>query len=476
MIAKQVRLLLAVIAFGVLQLLAPTEARAEGNCPEGYTPARDPGTGVQTGCMPIPGGGGSTGPSAPALPHRPPPPKPSSYVVVYWHPDANDVWAVWNHEHLYDAGFAAYSACTQMMGEGCEKAVEGALMTVLIARTATGKLTQASGKTPETARADLQKYCASQNTTCQVIHEFTASMPKKGRPVAEAFFAGSSAIDRSKLHFAAGYGSNIFYLREKIWLVAGQPSQIAAKKIGGEICWQAEGCIQNDGTRFEIDSGFVLLFKNRYGETEYIDYRVGPDKTELAAQALAACRKATGANCTAGLYLDPRVPYKGEVTLSMLQPWSGLQQATGTLASNQSLVGVGPTGTGPGSGMSHTSRPNPAGGGAYTAQAWIKGDSGVWKFMVWSVSGATSPEAASTAALAECKRDSQLECEVFSETHDTKVALYFDDDHSIRVGRVRYEVDPAPLIRQKCKSEKTTCTIVRIIDSRAPLIERIEVR
>ena len=322
--------LFALLAGCVLSMIQPHTANAQSVCIRSEVTS-DKSVQYCAQWSQDPSGASTT----PSLPSRPPPPKPSSYVAVYWHPDAKDVWAVWNHDHLYDAGFAAYSACTRIMGDGCEKAVEGSLMTVLIAQTPDGRLTQASGKNPKQALQDLERYCSSQAMKCRVIHEFTAAMPKKGRPVAEAHFPGRSAIDSSKLHYAAGFGRNMFHIREKLWVVSGHPTAAAAKKVGGDICWKAEGCSANDGPRFEIDSGFVLIFKNKYGKNDFMDYVVGANKVELANLAMSACRKRSGAACTHGVFLDPRVPFSGEVNFSMLRPWSEIQASAGTLAANQ---------------------------------------------------------------------------------------------------------------------------------------------
>jgi hypothetical protein len=420
------------------------------------------------------------GSSAPAVPNRPPPPPPSSYISVYWHPDANDVWAVWNHENFYDAGLYAYAACMRIMGDGCVLMVEGKLSTVAIARDQNGGLVFGKDGNPAKARSLLNNYCAEQKLTCQIFREFTAKMPKKGKPFSEAYFAGSSAIYPERGRFAAGltirtYGS------DELWVAVGAPTEKGAKSIARYFCEMTNNqrgigsCLENEKPQFVAESGYVLIFRDTGGKGDTV---TGMDKRDLEKRATALCIQRRKTNCAAGAFLDTQVKRTALINFSKLPAWPRGGNPV-DLPAPQFPNNGGPTGTGPGSGLSYRSQPNPNAGGTFTAQAWIdskKHNAHIWQYMVWSVSGGKDGPSTSEAALQACQTESGFECELVASTQDTRIALYTDEHHAMRVSQSRHEVDPAPLIIAMCKDQRSNCRIVKVIDSHAPLIERIEVR
>ena len=56
------------------------------------------------------------------------------------------------------------------------------------------------------------------------------------------------------------------------------------------------------------------------------------------------------------------------------------------------------------------------------------------------------------------------------------VAIYFDDKGSIRVSYFERDIDPATAATQKCAEAKVICRIIKVVDSRVPSTERIEIK
>ena len=112
----------------------------------------------------------------------------------------------------------------------------------------------------------------------------------------------------------------------------------------------------------------------------------------------------------------------------------------------------------------------------FTAQAWTKTRSVKWGNSVWTLSGAKDQEAAKKAVLASCQRESGEACEVASSSFNSKVVLYVDQNNDIRLSDMPRDRDHAAYIASKCAAAKVTCKFVKMIDSRVPGAERVEVR
>jgi hypothetical protein len=112
----------------------------------------------------------------------------------------------------------------------------------------------------------------------------------------------------------------------------------------------------------------------------------------------------------------------------------------------------------------------------FSAQAWTKGTKPPWSTTVWSVSGAKSEAEAKRAALSACTKESKQECENGPNSFNSRVAIYLDDKGGIRVTHFERDIDPAAGAAKKCADAKVTCRIVKVVDSRVTMTERIEVK
>lgn len=249
-----------------------------------------------------------------SMPQRPPPP-PASYVAVAWHPDARDVWAIWNHPSGSVASVDARGACEMVMGSPCQIAQEGSNGSVVIARSADGNLHSTGAATPDAARKQMLQACAKGGHKCEIAHVFTAVMPPQGEPVPEKYFPDGSAIRPEKRRFAAGAWSN-YGARPKLWVASGRTIKRGAERAAILEC-QAQG----RGTcavAFSTDASQIMVYRDANGTGRVVS---GADKSELERKADAAC-KDRGIACSAGLFLDPRDPVKREIEFAALPPKS----------------------------------------------------------------------------------------------------------------------------------------------------------
>jgi Domain of unknown function (DUF4189) len=187
-------------------LVYGSAAQAEGgSCPDGYYPIGGGNAGWQ-GCAPIPGyefPRSDPGP-APDPGPRIPTMYANSYIAVAWHPNANDVWATWNHRTEAKSTQTALNACTQAMGEGCTIAINGWNGSVAIARDQDNIVWQAWADTPKNARKNVMKACKEKKEGCKILHVFTAEpliQPANFTPEQQEILVTNPAFDFSKKYF-----------------------------------------------------------------------------------------------------------------------------------------------------------------------------------------------------------------------------------------------------------------------------------
>lgn len=116
--------------------------------------------------------------------------------AVAWHPDGNDVWAIWDTE---DATATVkrdvIAACNRAMGGGCSEAGAGENSSLAIAIDHRGMLLQSWGATRKQAEQAVMKLCAANDGVCTVHRTVTA------KPWQTATSAPSRFSDRKKTYF-----------------------------------------------------------------------------------------------------------------------------------------------------------------------------------------------------------------------------------------------------------------------------------
>lgn len=104
----------------------------------------------------------------------------SNYLAVAWHPDASDVWAIWNARSAEEAKEGALRLCAVAMSKGCTIANAGSNSSIAIARASNGALWSGWGETPRKAKADVLASCKKQGARCTYERTFT------GKPYRDA--------------------------------------------------------------------------------------------------------------------------------------------------------------------------------------------------------------------------------------------------------------------------------------------------
>jgi hypothetical protein len=103
-----------------------------------------------------------------------------NYVAVAWHPDASDVWAIWNAHSAEEAKEGALRLCAVAMSEGCTIASAGSNSSIAIARAPDGTLWSGWGATPRKAKSEVLASCKKQGIRCTYERTFT------GKPYRDA--------------------------------------------------------------------------------------------------------------------------------------------------------------------------------------------------------------------------------------------------------------------------------------------------
>ena len=429
----------ALVLFGaglVLAILSAEPAAAQGTfvCPSG------PGPGERQVGM-TPGGNGvaavpvcvsdGTGRSAP------PPVQMraiDNYYAAAWHPESNDAWIVAGYLNESRAAQAALSACNQAMGGGCTLADSNVNGSLVIARGVTGELYAVSRAKRGDAEKEAKRFCRSKNDECVVINWLTASpgsapvggsirektdlFPPSGNP--RRSYGAIAWVDDSKLGSKPWTGD--------VWVVAGRPT---ADKARAEVLARCQKEIGVPCVAALVASDVFVAIAERNGAS--ILAEPGPTVEIAKRRAMAACKSA-----------------KGKCRIA----------TTITLSEDAAF----------------RFDPFAQGKDYYSAQAWTKGRTEPWSMMVWSVTGAKSEAEAKRAALSVCAKDSKQECEIGNNSFNSRVAIYFDDKGSIRVSYFERDIDPATAATQKCAEAKVTCRIIKVVDSRVPSTERIEIK
>lgn len=165
------------------------------------------------------------------------------HVAVAWHPNANDVWAIWNVRESQGGQAAAEEAvlsdCRKAMGDGCTIAGSGINSSVAIARHPNGFSAAARGKTSDEAKAEVVNFC-SKRVTCPVVHVFTAKPwveytdepgfdeLKRYRPNSRSVIARFGAATVAQ--------SNDPLWADKVWASSGHATETEAQDAARNQC------------------------------------------------------------------------------------------------------------------------------------------------------------------------------------------------------------------------------------------------
>lgn len=227
----------------------------------------------------------------------------TAFAGTAYHPDARDIWAVWDARGSFDhARQLALAACTQAMGTGClaGAAVQGG--SIAAAHDQNGLVWTMHGPTPKAAAAAVQALCRKSDQECVVFRNVTT---KHWEEVAtsyifdrtkSAFPSRRTAMARSAAVAWPKDGAKVAQQwQNKVWLVSGIEGVQQARQRVVANCRSATGteCVVGRhvvGTNiihYRTDKGvnYWSGLLNRAGAGRFIDQVCAPygDRCQLIA-------------------------------------------------------------------------------------------------------------------------------------------------------------------------------------------------
>lgn len=215
------------------------------------------------------------------------------HVAVAWHPDANDVWAIWNVRDSQGGDAAAKRAvlsdCGQIMGEGCTIANAGRNSSVAIGRNRRDFLFAAWGENSVTAKKTLIDNC-TETPPCTVLHVFNAKpwveysdVPgfdelKRFRPNPRSVKARFGAV-------AMAEADNPRWARTA-WVSSGHTSLQAAIKAALDKCNVDIGIFCESYTT--VRDGVVAVY---WDESGNLRMRSGPNMDDVRRGVRTVCKR-----------------------------------------------------------------------------------------------------------------------------------------------------------------------------------------
>lgn len=425
-------------AMAALSWASPAQAQGTFICPTG------PGPGEQQIGM-TPGGNGVA--SVPVCASSGPPPPPAvpmqsipNYYAAAWHADARDAWFSVGFQSRERAEGAALSACNSAMGGGCTIAASNLNGAVVLARGVDGGLYIVDRAKRREAERAAKDYCRKQNDECEILRWATAepgSAPV-GQSVPENPEIYAPQGDPRRIHGAAVWldkskGNGRPHVGD-VWVVGGRPS---ADKAHADALAACEAEYPGRCVVALSASDTLLTVVHRDGQTKSIATAASVELSKK--RALDHCKEDKAAGKSSG-----KCTLAGTFNLS-----------------DEFVIRYDPSAEG---------KP------FATAQAWVKGDSTRWGSSVWSVSGIKDVDVAGKAAQAACEKESGEACEVASSSFNSLVALYLDQNKSVRISSMARDIDPAERVAARCSAAAVTCNLVKVVDARVAARERIDLQ
>lgn len=401
-------------------------------CPNGPGPGeRQVGmTGGGNGVAPVPVCVGDG-------PAPPPPPQMrwvNNYFAAAWHPGANDAWIAAGFQNKGRADAAALAACNRAMGGGCTLAISNMNGAVVIARGVEGGLYVADHAKKGGAEKNVQQYCREKGDECVVINWVTVTPGQA--PVGQSVREDSTVYE-PRGNFRRAFGAIAWVGPDQrgtrlwagdIWYVGGRDSWDKASADALALCQKD---VPVPCKTVLVGSDVFVAVVERDGN--WITAASGASADLAGRRAMAECKKAKG-KCRIAATID--------------------------LSRNESLR------------FDAVAQGQPY----FSAQAWTKDSVAPWQNSVWSVTGAKDAESAKAGALAACRKESKLECELALESFNGRVAHFIDQNGNIRLKMLERDVDPAAVVQSLCAEKKVSCRLAKVVDTRVPMTERIEVK
>ncbi len=365
----------------------------------------------------------------------PPPPRQfwvSSYMSVVYHPEANDVWAVWDRRTSQEeADQSAMGLCSQMMGDGCKVASGGTGGTVAIARDHAGWMWWEWGDKPGDATRAVNAACGKNGEKCEIIKTVTAKHWlefENGRREdrAQSYSPNSTASLLNTYAMVAwptaeGAKTMDAKWRGKTWLISGSKGYENTKKVLMDKCkldTRVDCAVTQD-----VNGGVIVQYQVESGQGYWL---TSQSPSEGAERAAKYCRTME-TKCKVLANFD-----SGTKRLMVIaEPVSTPKLRT------------------------------------YSAVAWPQVGVPQWNNLA-VVTGFPTLVGAKAKAVEHCAKESGVKCVIIGEVDQGQydlLGLYSDETKSVRFYQDWSRPNMEKMVKEDCGSVKTTCSELKIFDT-----------
>ena len=368
----------------------------------------------------------------------PPPPRQfwvTSYMSVVYHPEANDVWAVWDRrKSAEEAEQSALGLCSKMMGDGCKVAMGGKGGTVAIARDHAGWMWWDWGDKLSSATRVVMESCSKNGAKCEIIKTVTA------KPWLE--FVNGRREDRAKSYSPNSTASllNTYAMvawptaegaktldvkwREKTWLISGSKGYEDTKKTLLDKCKldTRVDCVVSQ----EVNGGMIAQYQDQIGSGQGY-WLVSQNPSQGAERVAEHCRTM-------------------ETKCKVLANFDAATQRL--MVINQPPVSTPKVRT-------------------YSAVAWPQSDVPQWNNLA-VVTGFPTLAGAKAKAVEHCAKESGVKCVIIGEVDQGQydlLGLYYDVTNGVRFYQDFTRLNIEKMVKEDCGSLKTTCRELKIFDT-----------
>lgn len=316
--APKMRFLTTALLFVALlagfSAVAPEPAQAQ-RCPPGI-----PGGGNPACIPPDVYNGGQGNDSGGAANSEPVPVSwKAGHSALVWHPDATEVWAVWNANTLEIATDLAMVACTAVMGEGCVTAISSIGGTIAFGPGPDGYTRAAWGAKKKDAIKKFHQQCAQAGVTCRVQETFTSTHIKW--PVMVMVQPMRTVAHLPETRGVAAYGAVVSPKPDPVgtkwqghvWMTTGKASYADATEQALALCRSATG-LECGLDAHGVNSSFYLYTTN----DDMFFWSLGLSRKEAEADLAKKCKlRFKGKKCSIVGFYDMATPRNDMVLMGM---------------------------------------------------------------------------------------------------------------------------------------------------------------
>ncbi|MGQ7828816.1 DUF4189 domain-containing protein [Altererythrobacter sp. Z27] len=240
----------------------------------------------------------------------------AGHSALVWHPDATEVWAVWNAADLSEATGKALDACNKVMGDGCVVAVSSTGGTIAFGFGPDGYARAVWGNKKRDAVKKFNEQCALTAGNCRLAETITSTHIK--RPVMVPILRTRSYLPNTR--GAAAYGAVASPKTDPVgtkwqghaWLVTGAPTYAAATDKAIMRCKVATG--MDCGIDAHGVNSNIFLYTS---QDDYFFWGVELTRQDAEASMPKRCKNhSKGKRCVITAFFDLQTPRDEVVTMS----------------------------------------------------------------------------------------------------------------------------------------------------------------